>query len=135
MNRRILVRKSFLFLLGLFVTVMISHNALAQTGTSSVAGTVTDPQGNVVAGALVSLTNPAKNFSRVQTTNKSGAYSFNGIPPDTYVIEVTATGFKKTILNAVQALVAKPSEANVQLEVGNVSEAVTVSSGGSESLV
>jgi hypothetical protein len=96
---------------------------------------VTDAQGKVVSGATVTLTNPAKNFSRTQTTNESGSYSFNSIPPDTYVIEVTATGFKKTVVNEVQALVAKPSEANVQLEIGAVSEAVTVTSGGNESLL
>jgi hypothetical protein len=96
---------------------------------------VTDAQGKVVSGATVTLTNPAKNFSRTQTTNESGSYSFNSIPPDTYVIEVTATGFKKTVVNEVQALVAKPTDANIQLEIGSVSEAVTVTSGGVESLV
>ena len=117
------------------LSFLFALSAQAQTGTSSVTGTVTDSQGKIVAGASVSLTNPAKNFTRTQTTNESGSYTFNGIPPDTYVVEVTAAGFKKTILNDVQALVAKPSEANAQLEVGSVNEAVTVSSGGVESLV
>jgi hypothetical protein len=96
---------------------------------------VTDAQGKVVSGATVTLTNPAKNFSRTQTTNESGSYSFNSIPPETYVIEVTATGFKKTVVNEVQALVAKPTDANVRLEVGAVNEAVTVTSGEDESLI
>ena len=135
MTRPVHRRPSVLFFLVLLVTSVITLNTFAQTGTSSVAGTVTDAQGKVVSGATVTLTNPAKNFTRTQTTNESGSYSFNSIPPDTYIVEVTATGFKKTIVNEVQALVAKPSEANVQLEVGAVSEAVTVTSGGSESLV
>ncbi|HQU94221.1 MAG TPA: carboxypeptidase-like regulatory domain-containing protein, partial [Pyrinomonadaceae bacterium] len=135
MTRPIHRRPSVLLLLVLLVTSVITLNTFAQTGTSSVAGTVTDAQGKVVSGATVTLTNPAKNFSRTQTTNESGAYSFNSIPPDTYVIEVTATGFKKTVVNEVQALVAKPTDANIQLEVGAVTEAVTVTSGGVESLV
>ena len=121
MTRPLHRRPSVLFFLVLFVTLVTALSTFAQTGTSSLAGTVTDAQGNVVSGATVTLTNPAKNFSRTQTTNESGSYSFNSIPPDTYTVEVTATGFKKTILSDVQALVAKPSEASVQLEIGNVS--------------
>jgi len=135
MNRRNFGRKYVLSLLWMLVATLAAHHVSAQTGTSSVAGTVTDAQGNVVAGASVTLTNPSKNFSRTQTTNESGSYSFSSIPPDTYAVEVAASGFKKSIVNDVQALVAKPSEANVRLEVGNVSEAVTVSSGGNESLI
>jgi hypothetical protein len=120
---------------GLMLSLLISHGAIAQTGTSSITGTVTDPQGNVLAGATVTLMNPAKGFARTQTTNESGSYSFNSIPPDTYMLEVSSTAFKKTILREVQALVAKPTEANVQLEIGDVNQEVTVSAGGNESLI
>lgn len=115
--------------------LLLGHNISAQTGTSSVSGTVTDAQGNVLTGATVALTNPEKNFSRTQTTNESGSYSFSAVPPDAYTIEVSATGFKKAVLNDVRALVAKPTEANVQLEVGSVAETVTISSTGSEALL
>lgn len=111
------------------------HNVSAQTGTSSVSGTVTDAQGNVLTGATVTLTNPDKNFSRTQTTNESGSYSFNAVPPDIYTLEVSATGFKKLVLSDVRALISKPTEANAQLEVGNVAETVTVSTDASESLL
>lgn len=117
------------------VSLLICQGVFAQTGTSSITGTVTDVQGNVVTGASVTLTNPAKNFTRTQTTNESGSYSFNSIPPDTYNLVVEVAGFKKSILTDVRALVAKPTEANVQLEIGAVSEAVSVSVGGSESLI
>ncbi len=122
-------------LAALIFSLLISQTTFAQTGTSSVSGTVTDPQGNVITGATVTLTNPDKNFSRTQVTSDSGVYSFNAVPPDTYIIEVSAAGFKKTILNDVQALVAKATESNVQLEIGSVGESVTVSAGGSESLI
>src|SRR3982750_4335385 len=112
--------KCLTFLLGLLLITTISHGVFAQTGTSSVTGTVTDPQGNVVAGASVVLSNPSKNFTRTQVTNESGAYSFSSIPPDTYIVEVTGTGFKKTVISDVRALVAKPTETNVQLEIGTV---------------
>lgn len=116
-------------------SILITQGIFAQTETSSVSGVVTDPQGKVLTGATVTLTNPAKNFTRTQTTNEDGTYTFAAIPPDTYTLEVSATGFKKTILNSVQALVAKPTETNVQLEIGNINEAITVSAAGNDALI
>ena len=108
---------------------------LAQNATSSVQGVVTDPQGNVVAGATVTLSNAAKNFNRTQTTTDAGVYAFTLIPPDEYTVEVQAAGFKKALLPSVRALVSKPTELNIQLEIGNVSEVVTVSAGAGEVLI
>lgn len=119
----------------IFSFLLSCQYAFAQTGTSSVSGTVADSQGNVITGATVTLTNPEKNFTRTQTTNDSGNYSFTAIPPDTYSLEVSATGFKKTVLNNVRALVARPTETNIQLEIGSVAESVTVNSEASESLI
>jgi hypothetical protein len=135
MNRRESEVNAVFMWCALIFSLLFSHSVFAQTGTSSVSGTVTDSQGNVAVGATVTLTNPEKNFTRTQTTNENGNYSFTAVPPDTYIIEVNATGFKKAVLNDVKALIAKPTEANVQLEVGNVSETVTVSAGASESLI
>src|SRR3954451_23124610 len=103
-------------LCALVLSLLLTGNAFAQTGSSSVSGTVTDPQGNVVAGASVTLTNPAKNFTRTQTTNESGTFTFAAIPPDTYVLEVNISGFRKAVVQNVLAQVAKPTEASVQLE-------------------
>lgn len=124
-----------LMLCALIFSLLVGQNASAQNGTSSISGTVTDAQGNVLTGATVTLSNPEKNFSRTQTSNESGIYSFNSIPPDNYTLEVSATGFKKAVLNDVRALVSKPTETSVQLEVGNVAETVTVTSGANEALI
>ena len=123
------------FWCALIFSLFTSYPIFAQIATSSVSGTVTDAQGNVVSGATVVLSNPEKNFTRTQTTSEGGTYAFNAIPPDTYTLEVSATGFKKAILKDVRALVAKPTETNVQLEAGGVNENVTVSAAGSEALV
>ena len=76
-----------------------------------------------------------RNFTRTQTTADDGNFSFRSIPPGEYKIEVEAQGFKKGILTNVAALVTTTTTVNVPLEVGNVSESVTVSSGGAEVLV
>jgi carboxypeptidase family protein len=120
---------------GVLFSLACCGSVLAQSATSSVHGIVTDPQGNVIAGATVSLTNASKNFSRTQTTTNSGAFTFTLIPPDQYTVEVQATGFKKAVLTSVSALVSKATDLTIQLEVGNVAETVTVAAGAGEVLV
>lgn len=119
----------------LLVFLACSVNAMAQSSTSSVNGTVVDPQGNVIPGATVTLTNTAKNFNRNQTTTDNGSFAFSLIPPGQYQLDVEAKGFKKGVLTDVSAQVAKPTTLTVQLEVGLVTEVVTVSSGAGEVLV
>ena len=98
------------------------------SGGSTVRGTAKDPNGNVVSGATVTLTDPARNFTRTQSTNKDGAYVFNAIPPGTYSMEVTASGFKTASVSGLAALIDTPTVCDVQLEIGAVSETVNVSS-------
>jgi protocatechuate 3,4-dioxygenase beta subunit len=80
----------------LFALAFVSFVS-AQTGTAIVRGTVSDTQGKVIAGATVTLKNGGKNFSRTTTTDSNGAYTFTAIPPDVYVLEVEAQGFKKSV--------------------------------------
>ncbi len=119
----------------LLVLVVSSAAAFAQQGTSSVRGTVTDPQGNVVAGAMVTLSNPATSTSRTSTTSPDGTFTFEFVQPGDYRVEVEAQGFKKGVVTDVHALVAKATPVDVQLEIGNVSESVTVAAGAGEVLV
>ena len=121
---------STLVLLLLFAVV-----ALAQQGTSTVRGTVKDPQGNVVSGATVKLISLATNAERTTTTTGEGLYSFEAIQVGDYKIEVEAPNFKKAVVTDIHALVASSVSVDVQLEVGNIAETVTVTAGGSEVLV
>jgi hypothetical protein len=109
--------------------------AIAQTGSSSVRGTVKDPQGNIVVGATATLSNPATSYSRTSTSNDSGQFAFEAVPPGTYRVELEAKGFKKAVISDVQALVSKPTDLNVQLEIGSVTETVSVQAGASEALI
>ncbi len=122
-------RRLLSVLCGIVFSLGCCGSLVAQSSSSSIHGTVTDPQGNVVAGATVTLTNTQKNFSRTQTTTDAGSFAFNLIPPDQYTVETQAQGFKKSVLTSVSALVAKSSDLNIQLDIGNVAERVTVSSG------
>jgi len=126
-NRRF---TAFLSALCLLICIGMAGVASAQTGTSSIRGSVADPQGNIVAGATVTLTSTAKSFSRTQVTNSDGLYVFTAVPPDTYTVSVEAAGFKKAVVSDVQALVDTPRTLDVTMEIGQVSETVTVSGAG-----
>ena len=136
MKRNHLLGKLSFFLLGSFLIVALGClTAFSQAGTSTVRGTVTDPQGNVVAGATVNLVNPTNNTSRTTTTSDIGAYSFDFVAPGDYRVEVEAKGFKKAVVTNVHALVSQSTPADVKLEVGNVTESVTVSANAAEQLI
>jgi hypothetical protein len=110
----------------LSITLLIAGAAYAQAGTSTVQGTVKDPQGNVVAGATVNLLNAEKNFARTQTTSQEGRYVFTAVPPGTYKLAVEAKGFKKTEITNVEARVETPVDVDIQLEIGSLNETISV---------
>ena len=99
----------------------------SQLGTSTIRGTITDAQGKAVAGAKVTLTNVATSAARTTESTATGSYVFALIAPGTYRVQVEAQGFKKQILDSVVALIAKPTVADVVLEVGGIAQTVEVS--------
>lgn len=121
---------SALLLIGLFTVA-----AFAQGGTSTVRGTVKDPQGNVVAGASVKLISVTTNAVRSATTSSEGVFSFEAVQVGDYRAEVEATGFKKGVVTDIHALIASPVTLDVNLEIGNIAESVTVSTSSAELLV
>ncbi len=119
----------------LFSIVLLAGSSFAQTDTSSITGAVTDAQGAAVAGATVTINNPDRAFSRTTQTSAEGNYNFSGIPPGTYTVEVEKAGFKKAVQTNVVAAIASPATINLSLEIGDVSEIVTVSSDTIDSIV
>jgi hypothetical protein len=135
MNFRTLFRSRIAIFAGALLLTLTAYGlCLAQSGTSSVRGTVTDPQNQVIAGASVTLKSTTKNFSRTQVTAGDGGYVFAAVPPDTYTVEVEASGFKKAVTRAFEALVDTPKTVDVPLEIGQFSETVTVASGAEAEL-
>lgn len=116
-------------LLGMLLAVLISHPALAQTFAGSIAGTVTDATGAVVAGAQLQLENTVINDVRAQTSTEHGGYLFTNLLPGTYKISVTAGGFKAFVRSEMILPASTAAVVNIQLEVGGTQETVTVSAG------
>src|SRR5690348_16094187 len=114
--------------LGIFLCMLLlATSSSAQLGTSTIRGTITDAQGKAVAGAKVTLTNVATSAARTTESTATGSYVFALIAPGTYRVQVEAQGFKKQILDSVVALIAKPTVADVVLEVGGIAQTVEVS--------
>src|SRR5713226_9928551 len=94
---------------------------------ASIQGVVTDPDGASISAATVSLKNLGTNQTLTATTDANGIYNFNALPPSTYSLTVEKTGFKKKVLENVGVIPEQANALNVQLEIGEVTQSVTVS--------
>lgn len=119
----------------IFVLAALSLTALSQAGTASVSGTVRDNNNAVVPGATVTLSNAATGFSRTTTTSNDGTYSFVAVPPATYQLDVTASGFKKLVNSGLVLAVDTNARFDTTLETGDVTAVVNVNANSIESIV
>jgi hypothetical protein len=116
------------FVLRLMATLLlVASYALAQTSTTSLQGTVTDPSGGAVANAKLELLNIDSKAQRDATTDSQGEYRFQSLPPGNYSLTVSAVGFARFERTGLQLLVNTPATANAQLQLGQASQVVTVS--------
>src|ERR1051325_4978960 len=101
--------------------------SMAQVVKGSISGTVTDPQGAVVAGATVKAINDATGATLSTTSDNSGSFHFNLIPVGTYRVDMTAAGFKTTVQNNIVVAAGRDSGLGaIPLTVGEVTTAVEV---------
>ena len=119
------MRKTFL-VLALFALVCVP--VMAQRTTGSIRGTVVDSQSETLAGATVTAVNVETGFSRVVTTTAAGTYSIAELPIGTYVVTVESEGFKTAVVQNVVLNVGAQRQVDATLEIGAVTEAVTVTS-------
>ncbi|GAB4235115.1 MAG: hypothetical protein Kow00109_08320 [Acidobacteriota bacterium] len=106
--------------------ILLSAGAWAQT--TELAGVVVDPAGAVVPGADVTLVNQATGNERAVVTDDEGRFRFPQLPPGNYTIRVELPGFKTLEQQNIRLLVDTPQNLTLRLELGEVSEVVTVSS-------
>jgi Carboxypeptidase regulatory-like domain len=101
----------------------------AQSNSTTVGGTVSDPSGAVVANAVVRMQNPVSRFDRSTSTDDSGKFSFPNVPFNPYHLSVSDSGFapyaQDVDVRSVLALDIK-----ISLKVSGSSESITVEAGG-----
>lgn len=100
----------------------------AQIDMGGVTGTVKDPSGAVVPGAQCTLTNIHTGVSQRVNSTSTGTYTFEAVPIGTYDLRVTMSGFKEYLLTGVLVQIQKVVTADVKLQLGAVSQQVTVTS-------
>jgi len=120
------VSKIFLRALGMLVCLAVVLCPAYGQYRASIQGVVTDPQGAAVSGATVTLKNLATNQTLTATTDDSGIYNFNALAASKYSLTVEKAGFKKKVLENVGVIADQANALNLQLEVGEVSQSVTV---------
>ncbi|HYL83243.1 MAG TPA: carboxypeptidase-like regulatory domain-containing protein, partial [Candidatus Angelobacter sp.] len=99
----------------------------AQSVTGTILGTVSDSKGGAVANATVTITNADQNIAiRTITTDQQGQYVAPLLSVGRYNITVEASGFKKAVHSGLVLNVDDKLAVNLTLEVGAVSESVTV---------
>lgn len=108
------------FILTLLLLLPFSVNA--QTQSSSVRGTVTDPNGAVIPGANVKAINVATNESRSTVSDDQGSFAISSLAPGSYRVEVEAPGFAQNIITAVDLQVNQELRLDARLEVGTIQD-------------
>ncbi|MGB5013966.1 MAG: carboxypeptidase-like regulatory domain-containing protein, partial [Pyrinomonadaceae bacterium] len=112
------------------VILMIGSMAvLGQEFRGTIAGTVSDPNGAVVAGATVLVKNMATNVSQTVATNGEGAFSVPFLQPGVYDVSVSSSGFKRSLRENLTVAVDDRLSIDFTLEIGADAE-VSVSAGG-----
>src|SRR5437016_5505121 len=114
-----------LFVLG-FALMGLVQRADAQVLFGSVSGTVTDQSGAGVPKARVTLINRATSVQKEADADESGHYTITDVPPGNYDLKVTASGFKPLTQTNLSVSVNTVTNADVKLQVGALSEQVTV---------
>jgi hypothetical protein len=111
-----------------FAAVATPVFAQGGTQTATLSGVVTDKDGGVIPGATVTVTNPATGEKLNGVTNANGGYSFPGLVAGAYKVTISLTGFKTAEID-VRVQTGSTNSITTKLEVGTISEVVTVTAG------
>jgi Carboxypeptidase regulatory-like domain len=116
---------AFLVLL-LLLTCSSPASAQVDVASSTLKGTITDQQGALVVGAVVTATNVDKGLKRTATTDDEGAYSIPLLPPGAYKVEIEARGFGKVFNDNVRLTVGQGLVYDVQLNASSITAQVAI---------
>src|SRR5215510_14977684 len=111
----------------LICALIVSVHAQATTG-GNITGTVRDPQGAAVPKVEITITDEKTGTSRTVVTNDDGFFNAPSLPAGRYTLTASPPGFKKTIAEGVDLHVSENRTVNLDLQVGQVTETVTITS-------
>ena len=120
--RFVLSSALLLILVLLFPTLLVAQ---ATISTGSIQGTITDPSGAVIGGAVITISNKAAGQVIQMTTSSAGTYTSGALLPGTYVVRVEQKGFRTAELTMTVS-VGVTSPGNISLQVGQATQLVEV---------
>lgn len=124
------MKSNMLRLIASVVFMLVCSLTVFGQATSSITGTITDPNGAVVAGAAVTVKNAGTGAEFKTTSTHVGAFTVPALQAGDYTVSVSAQGFKQSVVQNVNVDAGIPATVNVVLEVGAPSESVVVQGGG-----
>jgi hypothetical protein len=107
-----------LYCLG-FILLFCIAPGFAQTGSTSLRGTVLDPNGAVIVAAQITLASPEIGVNLSTQTDNNGSYQFQDVRPATYILTVTATGFATYRQSGLVLLVSTPATSDIQMQIAS----------------
>ncbi|PYR01039.1 MAG: hypothetical protein DMF96_01410 [Acidobacteria bacterium] len=110
----------------LVLAVFAPSRAIAQAVYGSVSGIITDTTGAVVPGVTVTITSAERKTVDTIVTNESGLYVKERLLPGTYEVKAELTGFRTPVFPDIKVNVDTQTKLNIRLDLGSVSENVTV---------
>ncbi|HTH53575.1 MAG TPA: carboxypeptidase-like regulatory domain-containing protein, partial [Edaphobacter sp.] len=119
-----MMRKYFLW--AVVCLMAFPLQSFAQAVNATLLGTVTDSSGATVANANVTATATSTSTAYQSVTNEAGNYTIPNLPPGSYSITVTATGFKKETHQNIDVLINSSTRVDFSVAPGSVSEEVMV---------
>src|SRR5262245_29900691 len=111
--------------LAALLAVITSSFASAQT-TGQIIGTVADPQGAVLPGVTVTATSPQLQGERTAVTDSTGTFRIPTLPPGTYKVKVTLSGFQDLTQENVTVSLDKTATLNLKMQLAGVATTVNV---------
>jgi Carboxypeptidase regulatory-like domain len=97
-------KTAVLAIVSLAIIVVTGLSLYAQQNVGSIKGTVEDPSGGAIPGAMVVARDEATGVERKTVTNKAGAYAFPQLDIGFYTLTVSATGFKTTERSSIRLI-------------------------------
>ena len=108
--------------------LLISGAAVRGQTTGTIVGTVTDSSGAVAPNVAITVTSQDTGLTRKTVSSQSGNYAVPLLPVGTYSVTAEAAGFKKKTTTGIVLEVNQEPRVDIALEVGAITDAVTVNS-------
>ena len=119
-------RRGVIVIVLLFVSLFAARRASAQFDTATVVGTVKDASGGSIASAKVTLTHLETGISDTRSSNAGGNFEFVSVRPGSYLVAGEKEGFSIALMDGLRVEVGARVRADLQLEIGSLSEEVKV---------